>query len=377
MGKLFLSIILVIIWLVPANGLVVRSGNSVVIPQDEVIDDDLFAFARSVRISGKVNGDVFVFAQEVAIENDVNGSVYTGGAQIKINLEKCRSIWAFCGSLDLDAKVERNLLFFGGQLKTQNNSSINKDIIAFGGEVNLNGEVQGKVKGNMGRLNLNAQIGDVDIKADEVNVRSGAVVKRNLIIKSSKEPIIDPNAQILGKTDYQKIEEKTQKRKTGLSGFFKWLFFFSKLIIGIILVALFRPYIKSTSEVLRISTWKSLGVGFLTVVVIPVITVITLATIIGIPIAIFGIFLFLTLAYVSGIVFATGFGEWLISLFKKDGNIAPILSFIVGFIIVCLISLIPFIGFFIRLAVFFFGTGMIVILIHKMWKNLPKTMESQ
>ncbi len=376
MGKFLLSVMLITIWLVPANGLVVRSGNSVVIQQDEVIDDDLFAFARSVKISGKVNGDIFAFAQEVVIENDVNGSIYAGGGQIKIDVEKCRSIWAFCGSLDSDAKVERNLLFFGGQLKTGNNNNINKDIIVFGGEINLNGEVQGKVKGNMGRINLNAQIGDADINADEVNIGAGTVVKRNLIIKSSKEPVIDPNAHILGKTDYQKTGEKTQKRKTGLSGFIQWLFFFSKLIIGMILVALFKPYIKSTSEALRISTWKSLGVGFLTVIVIPVITGITFATIIGIPIAIFGLFVFLTLAYVSGIVFAAGFGEWLISRFKKDGKIAPILSFIIGFIMICLISLIPFIGFFIRLAVFFFGTGMIVILVHRLWKNLPKTMES-
>jgi hypothetical protein len=256
-------------------------------------------------------------------------------------------------------------------LKTDDSNVVQKDLLAFGGDINIRGEVKGKVKGNMGRLNLNGKIGSADIDAEEVEIGPEAMVLENLSISSKKEPLIDSSAKLLGKTEFKKIEEKTERyRKTaGLLGFFKILSFISKLIIGIILIALFKPYFRKTCIYFREHAWKSLGFGFLTIIVIPVVTVLTLISIIGIPVSIFGIFVFLTLVYVSSIVFATGFGEWLIKLFKKDSVVSPFPAFILGLIIISILSLIPYLGFFIRLAVLFFGTGMLILLLHKLWQD--------
>ncbi len=375
--KFILAIFLILFLAMPGTSLILKTGKDIVVGPEEIIDDDLIAMGRSVKIEGIVNGDLFAFAQEVFIENTVNGSIYTGGAEINLNVKKCRSIWAFCGSLKTDANIENNLLFFGGKLKTSNTNLVKKDVLVFGGEIKINGEVQGKVKGNMGKLNLNGKIHRVDIEAENVYVNSGATVLEDFIVKSKNEPVIDSNAKILGKTEYKKIEEKAQKPKKGIAGFFKTIFFLSKLIIGIILIAILKPYIKTTNQVLKDSTWKSLGFGFLTIIVIPIVSVLTLATIIGIPIAIFGVFVFLTLAYISGIIFSAGFGEWIIKLIKKESIPSPILSFILGFIIISLISLIPYLGFFVRIIVLFFGTGMIILLLNKLQKNSLATLEEK
>uniref|UniRef100_A0A7V1EI83 DUF8173 domain-containing protein n=1 Tax=candidate division WOR-3 bacterium TaxID=2052148 RepID=A0A7V1EI83_UNCW3 len=368
--KIIIIFTIILALSVPGNALVFKSGRDIVIGSDEVIDDDLIATARKVKIDGRVNGDVFAFAQEVIISGTINGSIYTGGSEIKYNAKNCRSIWAFCGSLQTDGNIENNLLFFGGQLKTEKNTLIKKDLIAYGGEVNIDGEIQGIVKGEMGRFNLNGKIGSANIGANKTSIKSGSSIMGDLFIKGKNEPQIDPDAKILGKTEYKKIEEKDGKHKNGgFGGFIKTIFFISRLIIGIILIALFKPFITKTNEILRNSTWKSLGFGFLTIITIPVAMVITLITVIGIPISIFCLFLFLTIAYLSGIVFATGFGEVLIRLIKREGAISPFISFILGIIIVSLVSLIPYLSFFLRLATLFFGTGMLVILFNNLWKK--------
>lgn len=375
--KFILAIFLILILAMPGASLVLRTGKDIVVRPEEIIDDDLVAMGRSVKIEGIVNGDLFAFAQEVLIENTVNGSIYTGGAEINVNAKRCRSIWAFCGSLKTNANIENNLLFFGGQLKTSNTNLVKKDVLVFGGEININGEVQGKVKGNMGKLNLNGKIHRVDIEAENVYVDSGTTVLEDFIVKSKNEPVIDPDAKILGKIEYKKIEKKAQKPKKGIAGLFKTIFFLSKLIIGIILIAILKPYIKTTNQILKDSTWKSLGIGFLTIIVIPVVSVLTLATIIGIPIAIFGVFVFLTLAYISNIILSAGIGEWIIKLIKKESIPSPIISFILGFIIITLIGLIPYLGFFVRILILFFGSGMIILLLHKLWKNTSITEEGK
>lgn len=375
--KLILVIFLILTWIIPGNGLVIKTGQDVVIGVDEVIDDDLIAMARSVKIEGRVNGDLYAFAQKVKVENMVNGSIFTGGNKIEINAKNCRSICAFCGSLKTESNIENNLLFFGGSLKTEKANTINKDVIAFGGEVMIEGEVGDEVKGSMGSFHLNGKVGKVDISAERVNIDSNTTVMGDILIGTEEEPNINPNAKILGKTEFKKIEEKVHKPKRviGFLGFLKILFFISKVVIGIILIALFKPYIKKTNEILKSSTWKSLGFGFLTIILIPIVTVITLATIIGIPIALFGLFTFLTLIYLSGIIFATGFGEWLIKLIKRDCTISPYLAFILGLIIITPVGLIPYLGFLFRLVVLFFGTGMFVLLIHKIWKDSMATLE--
>uniref|UniRef100_A0A7C4TH30 DUF8173 domain-containing protein n=1 Tax=candidate division WOR-3 bacterium TaxID=2052148 RepID=A0A7C4TH30_UNCW3 len=369
--KILLVFSIILAWIIPANSLTIKSGREVIIGADEVVDDDLIAFAQTVKIEGRVNGDVFALAREGTIENIIQGSIYAGGAEIEVNSKNCRSLWAFCGSLKTSTEIGNNLLFFGGALETEEGNIVQKDLIAFGGEVQVGGKVNGKVKGNMGKFKLNGEIKSAEIEADKVNIDSNGVVMGELIIKSKEEPVIHSRARILGKTDFKKIEEKVEQRKrgSGIKGFLRFLFFLSKLVIGLILIAIFKPYIKKTNQILKEDTWKSLGFGFLTIIVIPVVTVITLATIIGIPIAILGVFLFLTLAYVSGIIFATGFGEWLVNLVKRDFQISPFLSLILGLIIITIVSQISYLGLFIHLAVFFFGTGMLFLLVHRLWKD--------
>ncbi len=358
-------------WIVPASSLVIKTGNEVVIGADEIIDDDIVAMARTIKIEGKINGDVFAFGQEVQIKNIIDGSIYTGGSEISISTKDCRSLWAFCGSLTCAGNIQNNLGFFGGELKTDSTHLVRKDLFAFGGKVLLNGEIDGKVRGNMGEFILKGKAGNVNIGAKKVNIASDALVMEDLIIRSQEAPVIDPQARILGKTEFKKIAVKAQrsKRAKGIIRIFKTIFFISKIIIGLILIALFKPYIKRTTEILKDSTWRSLGIGFLTIIIIPVVTVITLITIIGLPIAIFGTFLFLTLAYVASIIFSTGFGNWVIELIKKDISVSPYLAFLLGFVVITLVCLIPYLGFFIRLVVFFFGTGMIVLLLYKLWKE--------
>ncbi len=364
---------LILAFIIPLNGLVFKSGNEIIIGPDEVIDDDLIAAGRIVKIEGKVNGDVFAFAQEVIISGMINGSVYTGGSEIKFKAKDCRSLWTFCGFLGADGNIENNLLFFGGELRTEKTNLVKKDLLAFGREINIDGEIHGRIKGNMGSFNLNGKIGSANIEANSVNIKSGSTVTGDLSIKSRQEPNIEPDAKILGKTDYQKVEGKESKQKKGgLVRTIKTIFFISRVVIGIILIALFKPLIVKTNEILKNATWKSLGFGFLTIIVIPVLMVITLITIIGIPVSIFCLFLFLTLAYLSGIVFATGFGEFLIKLIKKEGTISPFISFLVGIIIISLVSLIPYLGFLVRLVVFFFGSGMLVLLTNNIWKKSLK-----
>ena len=75
-----IGVLIVVGLVIPGHSLVFKRDQSVEIAPDEVVEDDLIAFAGNVDIKGTVLGDVYAFAQSVTITGDVGGSVFAGGA---------------------------------------------------------------------------------------------------------------------------------------------------------------------------------------------------------------------------------------------------------------------------------------------------------
>ncbi|MEO0161246.1 MAG: hypothetical protein ABIL39_00870 [candidate division WOR-3 bacterium] len=370
----------VVILVVPGFSLVLRTGRDLSIGSEgTIINDDIIALARSIKIKGVINGDIFACAQEVEVTGKVNGTIFVSGAEIKIYTTGTRTILAFCSQLDVSGAVDNNILFLGKRLDTDSTFFLKKDFWGYGKEINLNGDIKGTVKGAAKIYDIGGNVQDGEIEGSEVNIKSTACIKGHLIIKSEKEPTIDSAAKLVGKVEFQKITEKPKVGKKGsdFMRIMKIIFFISELVIGLVLIALFKDHFKKMSRIFKTQFWKNLGLGFLILAVIPVAIVIALLTIIGFPVAIFGLFLFFTLAYLSSIVFATGFGDLLIKLFKRGGEVTPFISFILGLVIITLVSMIPYLGFLIRLVVLFVGTGILVILLYKLLKGSGTILEAE
>ena len=107
--------------------------------------------------------------------------------------------------------------------------------------------------------------------------------------------------------------------------------------------------------------WKSLGIGFLGVIVIPVAAAVFLATLVGYPISVLLLYVFSILCYVSSVVIAVILGEKIIQLFNKGKEVSLYLSFVIGMIILFVVSFIPILNFLVRIFVLLFGFGTVII----------------
>jgi len=84
-----------------------------VIPDGEVIDDDVLIGGNNVVINGTVNGDVFAFGSIVTLNGVINGSMFAGAQNVVVNGEITGSLFVGASALDLgsEAVVGRNVLF--------------------------------------------------------------------------------------------------------------------------------------------------------------------------------------------------------------------------------------------------------------------------
>ena len=62
-----------------------RSGDSVVIGPDEVVDDDLYVTANNVVIDGTIRGDLVAFGQNITVDGTVEGDLIAAGRSVEID----------------------------------------------------------------------------------------------------------------------------------------------------------------------------------------------------------------------------------------------------------------------------------------------------
>ncbi|UCD19413.1 MAG: hypothetical protein JSU64_08375 [candidate division WOR-3 bacterium] len=360
-----MCVLIILVLVVPSSGLVFRRGESVEVAADEVIDDDLIAFGSSVDIKGTVTGNVFVFAPRVDVSGDIGGLLCTGATTANINARSVQTVLVVGGNLRVSGNVRRNVILAGVDLDIDSDAHIGKDLAAYGNLLDVDGEVGGSIKGGVGSFVMAGKSGRVKIKADRTRIKSTAVIAGDFILTSESEPQIDEGATITGEISVREIEP--DEKKPFFFAFAPMLAFIyavakvialvGKIIVGILLIALCHAYVRRVMDTLCKAVWKSLGFGFLGIIVIPIIAVILFATLIGYPLGILALFAYAILFYVSSIFVAAVLGEKVIRLFKKGGDVSVYFSFIIGMLILFLVGLIPILNFFVRVFVTLFGFG--------------------
>ncbi len=363
-----ICIFLIAMLVTPGYALVIRSGDEVVIAQDEVIDDDLIVFAQRITINGTVSGDVCAFAQTVTVSGEVGGSLFSGAATITVDAKRVKTVWAAAGNIKISGDVDKNAILAGGSLLIGKDTRIGKDLRAYGGKFTVRGTVDGTITGGVGKFVMAGKSGTVTIAADETEIQAAAEIFGDLIVESEAEPTIIEGATITGET---RVEKPTEEEAAAFFAFapllaffisfIKILIFIAKIIVGIVLIALSKTFVRRIADTLISKPWKSLGWGFLGLIVIPIAAAIFFMILIAFPIAVFGMYVYTILFYLASVFVSLVVGEKVIQLFKKEGEISLYLSFIVGIIVLFVLGLIPILGFIIKLFVILFGAGALLL----------------
>jgi hypothetical protein len=364
-----LCILSLIMFVTPAYALTSRIGDIATVAPDEVLDDDIILVAQNVKVEGTVVGDVFAFGETVTITGDIGGSVFTGGANISIDAKSVEAIWAAGGNIEVKGSVTRNVVLAGGSVCVCGEARIGKDLGAYAGKFTTEGDVAGTIRGSVGKFVMAGKGGRVKIKADDIMVKANAEIAGDLMMTSENEPVIEEGATILGETTFEKPEAKEGAEFlvaiAPMIAFFltvvRIVLFIAKVIVGVLLIALFGQCVRRVMDTLITKPWKSLGVGFLGLIVIPIASVIMFVIVIGYPIGVVGMYTYSILLYTASIFVGLVVGEKVIQLFKKEGAISLYLSFIVGYVILRILGLIPILGFIIRIFVLLFGAGALLL----------------
>lgn len=373
-----MMIMVLLLCAVPGFALTVRGGNNVTIAADEVIDDDVIAAAQSVIVQGIITGDLIVFASEVRVTGTVGGTIIAGAATVDIDVIGVQSVWIGAGQARLSGNIDKNAVLAGGDLSLEEDGAVGKDLIVYGGKFHANGSVDGTIKGSVGEFTLAGSSGGVNINAEEATVMATARIAGDLSIQSETEPSIAEGAYVGGDIQLKQIEEEEKSvfAIAPVIAFFiaivKLVVFIAKILVGIVLISISGAYVRRMMDTLVQKPWPSLGWGFLGVIVIPVGIVFLLAVLIGYPFAVFGIYIYTILFFLSSIMVGLVLGERIIKLFKKQGDVSMYISLLLGLVVLGILDFIPVLNIIVKIFVILFGAGMVLIGTWNLLKDMRK-----
>jgi len=319
--------------------------------KNEVVDHDYFAAGDIVEISGTVNGDVYAAGGQVFVDGTINGDLLAAGGMVTVTGKVSQNIRVAGGQVNVNGEVGRNLTLVGGNIDIGSGTIVVGNLVAAGGNVTISAPIGGDIKLGAGNVTIaNSVGGNVEAGVGQMRLTSGAMVGGNVTYYSDEDASISSDASISGMVDKKTMpvkapefsEKDVQKVFDGIGVFAKLTSAFSTLIIGLLFVYLFPNYTKKVVETISSRPIAASFLGFTVLILAPVAILILFVTLLGIPLAMIGLFSYLTFLYVARIFVIFWVGEKVFELAKKKARYGWV--FVVGLVVYYFVTMLPVIG---------------------------------
>lgn len=277
------------------------SGETISI--DKPVEDDVFAAGNVLSINAPVNSAV-VAGGSLNINAPVKGDVFIAGGQVNINSDVGGKVVAAGGNVNVGGNIGTNLVAAGGNVNILPGKIIGRDALISGGNVVNAGKVNGNLTVNAGSFQNTGSAGRVVF--------------------------------------YNRTEtEKAQPRGGGFN-FFGVFMAVGYLILGLIMLRYLPGLFSIVDTEIRTSPVLRTIIGLVMIIVTIIVVFIVAITVVGLPIAVIATLLFITSLMLTGIFVSFSLGRWIGDRLKLGyGDMA---LFVIGFVILNIFFLIPYIG---------------------------------
>lgn len=144
----------------PAHAADSRAGDTVTIGANEVVNDDLYAFANQVTVDGRVRGDLIGAGSRLVVNGTIEGDLLFAAQTIIINgtINDDARIAAQVITLGSNARIGSDLLAAGFSVETPSGSTVSGDLLVGGYQVLLAGNVGKNVRGGANNFELRGAV---------------------------------------------------------------------------------------------------------------------------------------------------------------------------------------------------------------------------
>lgn len=364
----FLAVIFLFVTTVSVSAATLKSEEHVVLPKDRVVADDYFAAGETVAVAGTIAGDAYVAGGKVDIEGTIQGDLLVAGGTVNIRGVVGHDVRAVGGEIIISGIVNGNVTVAGGSVTINDGAQITGSIVSAAGNLNIYAPVAKDVVVGAGQLTIASTVaGDVTAGVGEFTLTPNAQVAGSLTYYSEEPVTLSSGAVVSGKVTRHEIEQGTmEKNKESAKGAARGavsaarlLNIISAFILGFLALRFFPHGVSLIENRIQKNPWASMGIGLLALIVTPIIGLILLVTVVGIPVTMILFFGYFFCMYVSKIFISLFLGRKVLGYFKVKYPAVAILA--IGLITYLVITSIPVIGGIVVFISLITGVGAIIL----------------
>ncbi len=339
----------------------------VFLPEGETHEGWYFAAGQQVVIEGTVNGDAYIAGGLVEVTGKINGDLLVVGGQVDISGTVSDDIRAAGGNIQINGIVGKNISAAGGNINIGKSAVIGGNILTASGTLRVGGAVEREARAAARDMSVSGRInGDVHFSGDNLSIFKGAKVGGSLSARVKEKEHVDiSEGTVLGTVDISVREMRPHQHILGFHPWFFWVKIFwtaSLLVMGLALLFAFPKQLIGIGSTISQLPGKSFLWGLMGVILIPVISVLLLITIIGIPLGLLCLTVFAWVAYLTQLSLGVFLGQ---RLFGMEGKTRwnQFSAFAVGLLLVQALTFVPYVRPLVILAGLIFGFGAILLLL--------------
>ena len=292
-----------------------------------------------VTFEDTVNGDSAIAGNLVDIIGNIDGIGFIAGQKVNVNgnLE-----YGFLAgqNVNINGQISKNIYAAGETITLSKDANIGKDLFLAGNSINLNGNIQRNINIYASTVTIKKGTtinGNITIEASNIKVEDGASIKGTLKYNEDAKNDINDNSSIGKITTYEKEKNEGFNTSEILSSILNMVVVFLSITIII------PKTLDKTNEIYEKKNnnyIKNIGIGFLILICVPLISLILLASNIGVYLGLILVALYAIAIYLSFIISGYILGNLiLVKLMKLNTN--KYLSGIIGIILLKILMVIP------------------------------------
>ena len=171
----------------------VTQSDLVLVREGETVSEDLIAAGNRIRVDGVIEGDLVAAAfDEILITGEVTGDLLAISGSVRVEGSVGGSVRALSGRVTILGSVGDDVAVAAWNLSTDTAATIGRDLIVFGRNATVAGQLERDVSGRFSRLDLAAAVaGSVEVSVGQLTILSTADVSGDLGYRSSREAVIE------------------------------------------------------------------------------------------------------------------------------------------------------------------------------------------
>lgn len=360
--------LLLVVPQLPVTAATLRSDDMVTFSVP--VGDDVYAAGRTVELQETVEGDAIAAGGQLSAVAEIKQDLMLAGGTIIVSSAVGDDLRIAGGTVMVSGSVADDLIIAGGNITVNKSvtvggdaiitggsavihATINGNLIVRGGEVVFSGIVKGTTDVNADTFTLNGEIqGTSKLVASTIKLGTNAKLGNSVEYWQEAgeidfSDILTQGTAMFNANLKQQVKDFQKDRSALAKLLTVWtvISILSAAVMLAIFIAVFHKVFSSVAEHLDRSFWKSAGIGILYFLVTPLVATLLFVTIIGWPLALFVVFVYVVSIVFAKVLAALALAQWWALRYKKEWSKSTLffVSILIFFILKILV-LIPIIG---------------------------------